>query len=334
MTFDIFGLGNAIVDNTVFVSDDFLKETSLSKGSMKLVNAKEQVELIARCQGLALELKAGGSVANSIWSAMASGARVAFSGKVSTDEAGLFYKNEFTKHGIEFPVSLLESDIPTGTCLVLTSPDAERTMSTNLSAAIHLSADDLDLELIATSKYLFCEGYLWTQEPSRKACLSAFEQAKKAGVSIAFSYSDPFVVEQFRDDFRNISKEYCDLIFCNALEASSLAQRETALSSLEYIASILGQGQAFVTLGREGSLICDAGNIEKCPSKFNNSIKSIDSNGAGDAFAGGVLHALSQNSTCLEAACWGNFLGAELVQIHGARLDINKKDYKEAFKRI
>ena len=318
--FDIFGVGNAIVDTIAFVEEGFPESLGLKRGIMTLNDATQQSRILQAIQHNSLELCSGGSAANTMWAAMLSGAKTSYSGCLSSDPNGEFYANEFKEHGIHLATPILSDTKagPTGTCIVLTTPDAQRTMSTYLGVSVNLKSNDIDLDLLRQSSYVYCEGYLWTGETTRNTCLHSMQEAKKAGIPVAFTYSDPFVVESYRDDFLRITEEYCDIIFCNAQEAQSLTQTQ---STKEAMLHFKKKGLlVFITDSKDGCHVCEKGDVQN-QAAFP--VQAIDTNGAGDAFAGGVLAALAKNYPPLQAARWGNYLGSQIVCLHGARLNKN-----------
>ena len=332
---DVFGLGNGIVDTISFIEDSFLEKLpfSLPRGVMTLSDSKKQ-DIILRAlkeSSYAVEMRSGGSAANTIWALMLCGAKTCYSCKLGKDSQGAFYLREFEKSGIAFPVPPLEhSHGPTGTCIVLTTPDTQRTMSTYLGLSTELGPDDIDIELLRSARYVYCEGYLWTGEKTRAACLKAMEEAKKAGIPVAFSCSDPFVVKNYRSDFKKIIEEenYCDIVFCNLEEALALYEVEKVEDCLAHTKK--GNKTFFISHSKEGCFVSYDQKDRRVPGF---SVKAIDSNGAGDAFAGGALFALLQGASPFNAARFANYLGSEVVSIAGARLP-KEKNYEQKYKEL
>ncbi|MEZ6119036.1 MAG: adenosine kinase [Pirellulaceae bacterium] len=203
-----------------------------------------------------------------------------------------------------------------GHLLGLDHPDAERTMCTHLGVSTSLAETDIHVDHLADSDMVYVEGYLWDVESPRQASVRTMEEAKRAGVRISYTFSDPFLVNRFTDDFRNITREYCDVIFCNAEEIQHFIGDE----SLEGACRALGEmvELAFVTNGADGCFVVRRGEMAHVPGF---SVKAIDTVGAGDAFAGGVLYGLTNGLDDIQAAKWGNFLASRIVTIQGARLD-------------
>ena len=313
---DVFGVGNAMVDILAMVSDDFVREHVLSKGTMTLVDAEKQGRLLQNLERHDLQMQSGGSAANTMIAIAQSGGTGFYSGKVARDPNGEFYRQGMLESGVHFDVHQSpETRQPTGTCLVLTTPDAERTMCTHLGVSTELSPTDVDLDRLARCRYAYVEGYLWDPPQPRAASVAVMEAARRLDVKVSLTYSDPFLMGRFGDDFRRVTQEYCDIVFCNADEAMHL----TGTSQVQDAARKIGEWVelAFVTDGANGCLVVHSDRIE---SVAGFSVKAIDTVGAGDAFAGGVLFGLSHGYEPLRAARWGNYLASRVVTHHGARL--------------
>lgn len=313
---DVFGVGNALVDILAMVPDDFVREHDLDKGTMRLVDSEKQGGLLGNLERQSLEMQSGGSAANTVIAVAQSGGTGFYTGKVSRDPNGEFYRQDLLKAGVHFDVNPAdEASLPTGSCLVLTTPDAERTMCTHLGVSIELAPTDIDEDRLRRCRYAYIEGYLWDPPQPRAASVVAMEAAKRHGVQVALTFSDPFVVGRYADDFRRVTRDLCDLVFCNADEARHFAETE----NLEEAALALGNlvTLAFVTDGPNGSLVVQDGKLERVAG-FQ--VKAIDTVGAGDAYAGGALYALSRGYTAAQAARWGNYLASRVVTHHGARL--------------
>ncbi|MGK7920050.1 MAG: adenosine kinase [Trichodesmium sp.] len=314
---DVFGVGNALVDILAFVEEDFITKNSLQKGGMTLMDAPQQGGILHNLEHKSLQMRSGGSAANSIIAIAQSGGTGIFVAKVASDPNGELYRQDMLNSKIEFNVAPTSTgDNPTGTCVVLTTPDAERTMCTNLGASVNLSASDIDAEQIRRCKYSYVEGYLWTGEDTKKACIQAMEDSKRQDVVVSFTFSDQFLVDLFADEFRNLLSNYCDVLFCNADEARNFC----GIESLEESAAKIGElvGTAFITNGAEGCLVVKDRQIIPVPGF---PVKAIDTVGAGDAFAGGVLFGLTHGYQPTQAARWGNYLASRVVEIQGPRLE-------------
>lgn len=324
---DVFGVGNSLVDTIAFVDSDFIREHDLTPGSMTLVDAEKQARLLHALGSHSLELRSGGSAANTMIAVGRSGGTAYYTGKVSRDTNGEFYKQDLLSAGIHFDVHPAQpSEGPTGTCVVLTTPDAERTMLTHLGVSTHLTAADMDEDKIKSSKMIYIEGYLWAGEGTRSACIRAAELGKKNNIPVSFTFSDSFLVAPFRSDFFGFVKDYCNTVFLNAPEARSFSEMERLEDAARHVGQIADT--AFVTNSEHGALVVRGTDIHEVPG-FR--VKAIDTNGAGDAFAGGALFALTHGYSVTDAARWGNFLASEIVQIAGARLN---KDYSSRVKTV
>ncbi len=328
LKYNVFGLGNAIVDIIAFVSEDFLHETGLSHGSMTLTDTKKQGEILALLQNHNLELRAGGSASNTIWTLMLCGAKVSYTGKFSNDPNGFFFAKEFRDNGITIGAQVAPyEEGPTATCIVLTTPDTQRTMSTHLGVSTQLSQSDIDFDLVERSVYFYCEGYLLADSKNREACFAVAEFAKKKNIKIALSFSDTFITENFREHCLEFSRLYADVTFCNMQEMNSLL--ETPIDSKKLIEKNLAHlaelvPRAFVTHSDDGCWIVENKEYRHV---HGEKVKAIDSNGAGDAFAGGALYILSQEKDkddVIKAGTLGNKMGAAVVQVHGARIPKEK----------
>ncbi len=319
---DVFGVGNAMVDILAMVEDDFVKKNDLSKGGMTLMDAEKQGHLLRELKHQSLELSSGGSAANTMIAIAQSGGKGFYSGKVSGDTNGQFYREDLIEAGIGFDVHPTEENHgPTGTCLVLTTPDAERTMCTHLGVSTNLAPTDIDVDKLAQCKYSYVEGYLWDAPDPKKASIETMEQSKRLGVKVAYTFSDLFLVSRFSDDFHKLVSEYCDVVFCNADEIRNFFGSE----SLEDCASKLGEivNTGFITDGANGCLVVENKKVVSVPGF---SAKAIDTVGAGDSFAGGVLYGLTNGLNAQKSARWGNYMASCIVQVHGARLDKSMAD--------
>ena len=316
-TIDVFGVGNALVDILAFVPDDFVAKHGLNRGAMTLMDAERQAGILHDLEHISLVMRSGGSAANTMIAIAQSGGSGYYSGKVAQDTNGEFYRQDLVAAGIEFDVHPApKMSGPTGTCVVLTTPDAERTMCTHLGVSTTLAPTDINLDRLSRCQYSYVEGYLWTGEDTRKASMETMEHSKRLGIKVAFTFSDAFLVNIFADDFRNTVRNYCDVVFCNADEVRRFFGEE----SLPVCAQKLGElvDLAFITDGANGCLVVENKQVVEV-SGFP--VKAIDTVGAGDAFAGGVLFGLTNNLSAHNAARWGNYLASCVVTIQGPRLE-------------
>lgn len=314
---DVYGVGNALVDILAQVPDDFVREHALVKGSMMLVDPEKQGGLLKRLDVYPLKLRSGGSAANTMVTIAQSGGSGFYAGKVARDTNGEFYRQDLLDSGIHFDVCPAPlSGPPTGSCIVLTTPDAERTMCTNLGVSTALARSDMDADQIAQSKYIYVEGYLWDAEHPRAASVEAMERARQSNTKVAFTFSDHFLVNRYPDDFRWLVSEHCDLVFCNADEVRQFCGAE----SLQQCAAELGKivEMACITDGANGCLVVQENEVVKVDGF---SVDAVDTVGAGDAFAGGFLYGITNGLSLTQAARWGNYFASRVVQVYGARLE-------------
>ena len=315
--FDVFGVGNALVDVLAQVEDKFVGDIDLAKGSMTLMDTEQQSSVLAGLENHNLRLASGGSAANTMVAVAQSGGSGVYMGKVAQDTHGEFYKKDMEESGIIFPVEMSPaSSLTTGSCVVLTTPDAERTMCTHLGISTSLKTSDVDFDKLAASKISYVEGYLWDAENPRAACVETFEQCKKHSIPASFTFSDSFLVDRFGDDFKKIVSEYCDIIFCNADEI----RKFYGVDDLAECNSRIGKDckLVFVTDGSNGCYVIEDNEVQLVEGF---AVKAVDTVGAGDAFAGGVLYGLTHGMTSVKAAKWGNYFASKVVAKIGPRLD-------------
>ncbi|MBT40915.1 MAG: adenosine kinase [Idiomarina sp.] len=316
-TIDVIGIGNALVDQEFEVSDAFLKQHSLEKGMMALIEEDDQNKLIAELSKLG-ELKrqcGGGSAANSLVAFAQFGGSAFYCCKVADDEAGQFYRQDLEQVGIRTNLETQQNPGTTGRCLVMVTPDAERTMRTHLGITADLSVDELDEEAIAASEYLYIEGYLITSEIARGAINRAKQIARENNTKLVMTCSDPAMVKYFRDGIEDILDGGVDLMFCNREEAELLTGESDAEAAAK---ALLAQAKTVaITLGKDGALIMDQQRQVHIPGV---EVKAIDTNGAGDMFAGAMLYGLTKGLSLADAGRLASHAAAELVTEFGARL--------------
>jgi sugar/nucleoside kinase (ribokinase family) len=280
--YHIYGIGAALVDTEVEVSDEFLSKASIDKGVMTLVDEARQAELLGSLsdESNTMLRKCGGSVCNSVVAASSLGAQTFFSGKVADDEDGQLYIDDLKEAGVDFHSAGQESGV-TGKCLVMVTDDAERTMNTFLGASEDLSAREIDQAALLDSEWFYVEGYLVTDEGRTAATKAAVELAKSKGVKVAISLSDPFVVSVFGDSLRQVIGDGVDLIFCNKDEATAFTGTETLEAASEALKQYT---KTFaITDGARGAITFDGASLEQSEGV---KAEAIDTNGAGDMFAG------------------------------------------------
>ncbi|TWT94588.1 adenosine kinase [Stieleria varia] len=312
--FDVFGVGNALVDMQSQVDDSVLSDLKIDKGIMTLVDDEQQSAVLGHLDGRPLNRCAGGSAANTIVAVAELGGKAGFVGKIGSDAIGEFFLQDMRDLGVAMEVT--PCDAPTGTCAVLITQDAQRTMLTNLGASAQLSVDDIIEEPIKNSKYVYIEGYLLTGESTKAAAYRAMALAKQHGVKVAFTASDPFLVNMIRDEIWELITGPVDLFFCNELEAQSLTGQSDPIQCAAKIHEHCEN--VALTLGEKGSLVMHGGEafpIEGVPTK------AIDTTGAGDMYAGGLLYGITNGMSWRTAGHLGSHASSRVVAQLGARLE-------------
>ena len=307
----ILGIGNAIVDVICKVEENFLKQNSLTKSTMKLVDEIEFKKLLSNLN--IEETIAGGSVANSIVGLAQLGNKVGFIGKISDDQMGVKYEQGLRKEKVEYFYSKKKEATPTGTCLILITPDSERTMVTFLGTAGKINENDIDINAINRSEILFLEGYLWDEGEPRKAFEKAIDNANK----VAMSLSDLFCVERHKPHFLSLVKNKLDITFANEQEIMSLIESKKIEDVINFSKAV---GKLIVvTRGEKGAIAVEKGNVSECGAKKNLNI--VDLTGAGDLFAGGFLDGYLNGKSLKESLDKGTEMSSKIIQIIGARLN-------------
>ena len=307
----ILGIGNAIVDVICKVEDKFITQNNLTKSTMKLVDEAEFKKLLSTLK--IVETVSGGSVANSIVSLSQLGNKVGFIGKVSDDNLGNKYEEGLKKENVTFLYLKKKEIIPTGTCLILITPDSERTMVTFLGTAGKINENDIDSNAVKSSEILFLEGYLWDEGEPKKA----FEKAIGKSNKVAMSLSDLFCVERHKPNFLELVKNKLDITFANEQEITSLIDAKKFDDVINFSKKI--NKLIVITRGEKGALAVNKGEVVECSAKNNLKIKDLT--GAGDLFAGGFLHGLINNKSMKESLEIGTEMSSKVIQIIGARLN-------------
>ena len=306
----ILGIGNAIVDVICKVDDKFIIQNNLTKSTMKLVDEAEFKTLLSTLK--IEETVSGGSVANSIVGLSQLGNKVGFIGKVSDDNLGNKYEEGLKKENVKFFYSKKKETIPTGTCLILITPDSERTMVTFLGTAGKINENDIDVNAVKNSEILFLEGYLWDEGEPKKA----FEKAIRNANKVAMSLSDLFCVERHKPHFLDLVKNKLDITFANEQEIMSLIDVKKFEEVINFAKEI--NKLIVITRGDKGAIAINENDIVECSAKSNLNIKDLT--GAGDLFAGGFLHGLINKKSTKESLETGTEMSSKVIQIIGARL--------------
>ena len=307
----VLGIGNAIVDVICKVEEIFLSKNNLTKGTMKLVDETEFKKLLSSLK--IQETIAGGSVANSIVGLSQLGNSVSFIWKVNNDELGDKYEKTLIKENVKYCYKKKKESIPTGTCLILITPDSERTMCTFLGIAGKISEKDIDENAVKNSELIFLEGYLWDEGEPKRAFNKAISISKKKAMSL----SDQFCVERHKKNFFDLVKNKLDITFSNEQEILSLINSKNfdeVISFGKQVEKIL-----VITRGEKGSIAIKKNEVVECNSKKN--LKIVDLTGAGDLFAAGFLHGQVNNLSIKESLEKGTEMSSKIIQKIGARLE-------------
>ncbi len=306
----ILGIGNAIVDVLCEVSDDFLERHSLKKSTMKLVDEVEFKKLLSSLK--IKETISGGSVANSIVGLSQLGNKVGFLGKINNDGLGQKYEEGLKKENVQYLYNKKNEPIPTGSCLILITPDSERTMCTFLGIAGKINDNDVDENNVKNSDFVFLEGYLWDEGDPKKA----FEKAINFSNRTVMSLSDLFCVERHKPHFLDLVKNKLDIIFANEQEIMCLVDAKSFEEVIYFSKQI--KKKIIITRGEKGAVSINKDKIEECDAKKDLKIKDLT--GAGDLFAAGYLHGVINNLSDKECLIKGTELSGKIIQKIGARI--------------
>ncbi len=314
--YHVYGMGAALVDTEIEVSDADLRSCGVDKGLMTLVDESRQAELLHHLESHLVYSKraSGGSAGNTIIAISSFGGHTFFSGKVADDDNGNFYMGDMDAAGVATVSTPAEKGI-TGKCLILITPDAERSMNTFLGISETLSERELDEQAIADSEYLYVESYLVTSDSGRAAAIAARKTAEANGTKIAISFSDPGIITHFTDGVKAMMGSKVDLVFCNQDEALSFASTDDLDTAIKKIKQ--ASHEVVITLGAKGAIIFD-GNQQF--SVAGVAVDAVDTNGAGDMFAGAFLYGLTHGMSHQEAGNFASAAAAKVVSQFGPRL--------------
>ena len=307
----ILGIGNAIVDVICKVDDSFISQNGLTKSTMKLIF--DETEFKKLLKNLKIEKTvSGGSVANSIVGMSQLGDKVGFIGKVSDDEFGSKYEEGLKKENVEYFYSKKKEELPTGTCLILVTPDSERTMCTFLGTAGKINENDVSSDAIKKSEIIFLEGYLWDEGEPKKA----FDKAIKNANRVAMSLSDQFCVDRHKAHFLELVKNKLDITFANEQEIKSLIDARSFDEVIKFSTQV--NKLVVITRGEKGAIAVQGNNVVECG--IQNNLKIVDLTGAGDLFAAGFLHGYVNKLSIKESLEKGTEMSSKIIQQIGARL--------------
>jgi sugar/nucleoside kinase (ribokinase family) len=315
--YHVYGIGNALVDMEFSVQDDFFAENKIDKGVMTLVDEPRQHQLIARLDAFEGKKACGGSAANTIIAVSYFGGKSFYSCKVANDALGDFYIRDLKAAGVDSNLGNVACKPGiTGKCLVMVTPDAERTMNTFLGITETFSVEELQHSALTDSEYLYIEGYLVTSPSGRHAAIEARKIAEQNGVKTALTFSDPAMVKFFRDGLAEMLGKRVGLLFCNEHEAKTWAGSDSlddAVKALKQVADTFA-----ITLGGKGALVYDG---KHCIDIAPHAIRAVDSNGAGDMFAGAFLYGITHGHSFFEAGNIASLAAARVVSQFGPRLN-------------
>jgi sugar/nucleoside kinase (ribokinase family) len=316
-TYDVVGIGNAIVDIIARCDEGFLTKHDLDKGFMRLIDADEAGRLY-EIMGPAIE-RSGGSVANSIAGLASFGAQCGFIGRVAADQFGGIFRHDIRSLGIAYTTEPAVDGAPTARCLILVTPDGERTMNTFLGASIDFTPGDIDADMIGAARIVYLEGYLFDKDAAKAAFREAARLAKASGAKVALTLSDPFCVDRHRDDFRKLVKEGADIVFANEKEITTLYEVNSFDEAAD--AALQDCELAVLTRSEAGSVIVGAGETVEVPADPVH--KVVDATGAGDLYAAGFLYGLTKDMTLEDCGRLGSLAAAEVISHIGARPEVS-----------
>lgn len=313
MPYSVYGVGNALVDIQARVSDAELEQLGYPRGGMTLVDVEAQATVLQGLDQNNTTRCAGGSAANTVIGVADFGGKAAYAGKTGSDALGEFWLEDMRRIGVGTDVD--PTDQPTGTCVVLITEDAQRTMLTSLGASSTLGPEDIDEEMIRQSEWVYVEGYLFTGDSTKAAAYRAIELAKKNNVKVAFTVSDPFLISLFRDEFLELLHGPVDLLFCNLDEARALTEKTDPIDCAQAIHQ--HAPHVAMTLGADGSLLMNEGSAIPIEGV---AVEAIDTTGAGDMYAAGILHGITSGMSWKDAGHLASHAAARIVSQLGARL--------------
>ncbi len=317
--YDVYGIGNALVDTEYEIDDAFIGLADLQKGVMTLIEEEERITLIhlleEKHEYEVIHQSGGGSAANTLVAIAQFGASSFYSCKVANDATGDFFMQDLRAAGVDTNLNNGCESGHSGHCISMVTPDAERTMTTHLGISRELSIDELDENALRNSRYLYIEGYLVTSPTAYDAALKAQEIAREAGVVVSLTLSDPAIVENFQQSFDQFAERGVDLIFCNEDEAKIWTGSQSTKEAFKKLQTVCNQ--VAMTCGKEGAMVYDGSTQATVPGTPTH---AVDTTGAGDMFAGAFLYAVSQGQSFEQATVFANRSASKLVSNFGARL--------------
>ncbi len=314
--YDLYGIGNALVDMEYRVSDEKLAELGIDKGLMTLIEEDRHHELVKELSSLGHKKASGGSAANTVIALAQLGGNGFYSCKVSNDDFGDFYLDDMKSCNVDTNLdSQPRDDGHTGKCIVMVTPDADRSMNTYLGITVNLSVAEVDPQAIANSSYVYMEGYLVASDTGRAAAVKAAEHARAAGVPTVLTLSDPNMVNFFKDGLLEMAGDDLDLLFCNEDEATLMTETDNVEAAAEALKKLAKRFA--ITVGADGSFVYDGQTLHKIPT---DKVDVIDTNGAGDMYAGAFLYGLTHELSFVDSAVLANRAASKIVTHFGPRL--------------
>jgi len=314
MRFDVFGMCNALYDLQAEVEEDVLAGLGVQKGGMFLIDAEQQRQIVPRVYTSLVNTEAGGSGANTMLGVALLGGRACYTSRVGNDEHGGLYRQSLTERGVKANLGVGAGE--TGISLILITPDTQRTMFTFLGQSRHLQREDVNVDDLRASQYLYVTGYLWDTDNQKEAVLFAMREANRAGVRVALSLSDPFCVNRHKEDFRRLLHDHVDVLFGNYQEAQAMTDTDTPREAVRALAEHCQV--AVVTMDDKGSLIRQGDRLYEIPVY---PVKAVDATGAGDMYAAGLLYGLTQGLPLEVTGRIAAYAAAQVVAKLGPRLE-------------
>ena len=324
----ICGIGNALVDSEYKVSEEEITELNLTKGCMELNDKENHIKLSSRLKEThgTVKMMPGGSVANSLYTLSQFGADVSFIGRVSDDTTGDAFINSLENTGVIVNIKQVDNGI-TGECLVLITPDHERTMYTHLGVSSQLNLEDINQDVIKDSEYLLVEGYLVTSEETKNVASYSLDIATKHRVKKIITLSDPNVVNFFRDNVLELLNKRFDIIFCNKQEALNISMSNNLDDAIDFLKKYAHE--IIITCGEDGAYVIIG---EEKSYELADCVKPVDLTGAGDMFLAAYIFAKVNNKSVIDSIKFANTCSANIIQTYGAKLD--KQDYEKLLKKL
>jgi sugar/nucleoside kinase (ribokinase family) len=308
--FDVFGMGNSLIDIQAFISDQLLDDIGVTKAIMHLIDEERSRSILKRLERIPTEMLPGGSCANTISTIAFLGGRPVYTGIVADDEYGRVYEEKLQSRGVKTLTKWLKHGM-TGSSIILTTPDAERTMNTHLGVCREFTKSDIDVDVLKQCQVFHLAGYMWDTDNQKETAIFAMEQAKQFGLKVSFDIADPFLVERNRGEFPHIIEEYVDILFGNAQEVMMLTDIESPIEAgrdLQKRCEI-----AVVKVGKDGSYII-TNSLQKAEAYH---VQAVDTTGAGDSYAGGFLYAYCQGKDLVECGRFANYIASKIVTVKG-----------------